>query len=227
VQAPIIVTFHAPAHPAYDFRRFYEGAKARGFMLYPGKLTQVETFRVGCIGAIGRNEMRQAVEPGHRGGRHAEGNGHSPTATPGALPSGFPRPHDPSGPAPWPCNPKEHPALAAVRKRGAGKVKVAVSDIDGILRGKYLHIATSSSAAPRAASASATWSSAGTRTTVCYDNTTVTGWQHGFPDALARLDLDTARHVPWDGNVPFFLGDFVNADGSPFPCARGRRSSAC
>ena len=62
VQAPIIVTFHAPADPAYDFKHFYEGAKARGFMLYPGKLTQVETFRVGCIGSIGRHEMRQAVE---------------------------------------------------------------------------------------------------------------------------------------------------------------------
>ena len=61
VQAPIIVTVHAPAHPAYDFRRFYAGAKARGFILYPGKLTEVETFRVGCIGAIGANEMRQAV----------------------------------------------------------------------------------------------------------------------------------------------------------------------
>jgi 2-aminoethylphosphonate-pyruvate transaminase len=61
VQAPIIVTFHAPAHPAYDFKRFYAAAKARGFILYPGKLTQVETFRVGCIGAIGRNEMREAV----------------------------------------------------------------------------------------------------------------------------------------------------------------------
>jgi 2-aminoethylphosphonate-pyruvate transaminase len=61
VQAPIIVTFHAPAHPAYDFKRFYEGAKQRGFILYPGKLTEVETFRVGCIGAIGRNEMQQAV----------------------------------------------------------------------------------------------------------------------------------------------------------------------
>ena len=44
VQAPIIVTFHAPAHPGYEFRRFYEAAKARGFILYPGKLTQVETF---------------------------------------------------------------------------------------------------------------------------------------------------------------------------------------
>ena len=62
VQAPIIVTFHAPADPKYEFKRFYAGAKARGFMLYPGKLTQVETFRVGCIGAIGPNEMRQAVE---------------------------------------------------------------------------------------------------------------------------------------------------------------------
>ncbi len=61
VQAPIIVTFHAPDHPNYEFKRFYEAAKARGFVLYPGKLTQVETFRVGCIGAIGPNEMRQAV----------------------------------------------------------------------------------------------------------------------------------------------------------------------
>jgi 2-aminoethylphosphonate-pyruvate transaminase len=62
VQAPIIVTFHAPAHAAYDFKRFYAGAKQRGFILYPGKLTQIETFRVGCIGAIGRNEMNQAVQ---------------------------------------------------------------------------------------------------------------------------------------------------------------------
>jgi 2-aminoethylphosphonate-pyruvate transaminase len=62
VQAPIIVTFHAPAHAAYDFKRFYDGAKQRGFVLYPGKLTQLETFRVGCIGAIGRNEMGQAVQ---------------------------------------------------------------------------------------------------------------------------------------------------------------------
>ena len=61
LQAPIIVTFHAPEHAAYQFRAFYDEAKKRGFILYPGKLTQVETFRVGCIGAIGRNEMQQAV----------------------------------------------------------------------------------------------------------------------------------------------------------------------
>ena len=61
LQAPIIVTFHAPADPAYAFKPFYEKVKARGYVLYPGKLTQVETFRVGCIGAIDDNEMRNVV----------------------------------------------------------------------------------------------------------------------------------------------------------------------
>ena len=61
IQAPIIVTFHAPADPRYDFKKFYEAVKALGFILYPGKLTQLETFRVGCIGAIGPTEMKRAV----------------------------------------------------------------------------------------------------------------------------------------------------------------------
>ncbi|SFC28788.1 2-aminoethylphosphonate--pyruvate transaminase [Polaromonas sp. OV174] len=61
IQAPIIVTFHAPADSRYEFKKFYAAARERGFVLYPGKLTQVETFRVGCIGAIGPNEMAQAV----------------------------------------------------------------------------------------------------------------------------------------------------------------------
>ncbi|MEP7067956.1 MAG: 2-aminoethylphosphonate--pyruvate transaminase [Usitatibacter sp.] len=61
VQAPIIVTFHAPADPAYAFKAFYEKVRSRGYILYPGKLTQVETFRVGCIGAIDANEMRNVA----------------------------------------------------------------------------------------------------------------------------------------------------------------------
>lgn len=61
VQAPIIVTFHAPADPAYEFKRFYAAVRERGYILYPGKLTKVETFRVGCIGAIDANEMRNVV----------------------------------------------------------------------------------------------------------------------------------------------------------------------
>jgi len=118
----------------------------------------------------------------------------------------------------------EHPALTAVRDSNAGKVKVACSDIDGILRGKYLHRDKFLGAAqPHPLGGFGFcdvvfgWDS-GDQT---YDNTQVTGWQHGFPDALARLDLDTARNVPWDNQVPFFLGEFINADGSPFPvCPR-------
>jgi 2-aminoethylphosphonate-pyruvate transaminase len=61
IQAPIIVTFHAPADPRYAFKAFYDKVRDKGFILYPGKLTQLETFRVGCIGAIGPAEMRHAV----------------------------------------------------------------------------------------------------------------------------------------------------------------------
>lgn len=113
-----------------------------------------------------------------------------------------------------------HPALDKLRKSGAAKVKVAVSDIDGILRGKLLHIDKFMGAVEGGfgfCDVVFGWDVHD----VTYDNTSVTGWQHGFPDALARVDLDTARTVPWDDDVPFFLGDFVNADGSPFPvCPR-------
>jgi 2-aminoethylphosphonate-pyruvate transaminase len=61
LQAPIIVTFHSPPDPKYDFRDFYGRVRDRGFILYPGKLTAVDTFRVGCIGAIGPDTLRQAV----------------------------------------------------------------------------------------------------------------------------------------------------------------------
>lgn len=61
IQAPIIVTFHAPSDTRYAFKSFYESVRDKGFVLYPGKLTQVETFRVGCIGAITATEMRHAV----------------------------------------------------------------------------------------------------------------------------------------------------------------------
>jgi 2-aminoethylphosphonate-pyruvate transaminase len=61
LQAPIIVTFHAPSDPNYTFAEFYQRVRAKGYVLYPGKLTKVETFRVGCIGAIDPNEMQNVV----------------------------------------------------------------------------------------------------------------------------------------------------------------------
>lgn len=118
------------------------------------------------------------------------------------------------------ASPTVHPALAALKKAGATKVKVAVSDIDGVLRGKYLHIDKFEGAADGGfgfCDVVFGWDMLDSP----YDNTQVTGWQHGFPDALARIDLDTARRVPWDNGVPFFLGEFVNADGTPHPvCPR-------
>ena len=60
-QAPVIVTFLAPGDPNYDFQKFYDRVRERGFVLYPGKLTQVDTLRVGCIGAIDEHVMRAAV----------------------------------------------------------------------------------------------------------------------------------------------------------------------
>jgi 2-aminoethylphosphonate-pyruvate transaminase len=62
IQAPIIVTFHAPQTPRYEFKSFYNAVKSRGYILYPGKLTTVETFRVGCIGQLGERGISGAVE---------------------------------------------------------------------------------------------------------------------------------------------------------------------
>ncbi len=113
--------------------------------------------------------------------------------------------------------------LEAVRKYPGNRVKVAVADIDGVLRGKYLHKDKFFSAAEGGfgfCDVVFGWDSQD----VCYDNTTITGWHKGFPDVLARIDLKTHRNVPWDDGVPFFLGDFVwQKDGkeAPFPlCPR-------
>lgn len=62
LQAPIIVTFHRPADPAFDFERFYRAIAARGFLIYPGKLTVADSFRVGCIGQVFEDDLRRAVE---------------------------------------------------------------------------------------------------------------------------------------------------------------------
>ncbi|MEX3946234.1 2-aminoethylphosphonate--pyruvate transaminase [Paraburkholderia sp. EG287B] len=60
-RSPIIVTFFSPADPAFDFARFYELMKSQGFIIYPGKLTSVESFRIGCIGALDETVMRRVV----------------------------------------------------------------------------------------------------------------------------------------------------------------------
>jgi 2-aminoethylphosphonate-pyruvate transaminase len=62
LQAPIIVTFAMPRHPAFRFAEFYDRLHARGFVIYPGKLMRAESFRIGCIGAIDESDIGAAVE---------------------------------------------------------------------------------------------------------------------------------------------------------------------
>ncbi|CAM5195239.1 2-aminoethylphosphonate--pyruvate transaminase OS=Bosea thiooxidans OX=53254 GN=phnW PE=3 SV=1 [Bosea thiooxidans] len=57
-QAPIIVTFHMPQDKAFVFQRFYDALKEAGYVIYPGKLTVADSFRIGCIGALGAQDMR-------------------------------------------------------------------------------------------------------------------------------------------------------------------------
>ncbi|HEV7386249.1 MAG TPA: 2-aminoethylphosphonate--pyruvate transaminase [Phenylobacterium sp.] len=52
VQAPIIATFRPRAGEPFDFNRFHGALSDSGFVIYPGKLTREETFRIGCIGAV-------------------------------------------------------------------------------------------------------------------------------------------------------------------------------
>ena len=61
LQAPIIVSFRMPADLNFRFENFYDMLKAKGFVIYPGKLAVAESFRIGCIGAIDENDMRAAV----------------------------------------------------------------------------------------------------------------------------------------------------------------------
>lgn len=58
-QAPIIVTVAAPQSPAYDFGALYDALLGRGYAIYPGKLTEQDSFRIGCIGAIDGPAMDQ------------------------------------------------------------------------------------------------------------------------------------------------------------------------
>ena len=114
-----------------------------------------------------------------------------------------------------PKNPVEakSPALKRLADPAIQKVKVATTDIDGVLRGKYLHKNKFLSAAEGGGFGFCNvvfgWDSAD----VCYDNCDYTGWHTGYPDANARVDLKTYREIPWENKLPFFLADFEDDKG--------------
>ncbi len=109
---------------------------------------------------------------------------------------------------------KNNTALDYVKKYPAEKVKLAVTDIDGILRGKVIHRDKFLSVLEKGfgfCDVVFGWDAGD----VAYDNTAYTGWHTGYPDANARIDVNTFRKVPWDNDIPFFLADFADENGKP------------
>jgi glutamine synthetase len=104
-----------------------------------------------------------------------------------------------------------------VNAHPSGKVKLAIADIDGVLRGKYISKQKFMSVIEGELGFCDVvfgWDMAD----VCYDNGTFTGWHSGYPDAKAKLDLSTFRKIPWENDVPFFLGEFI--EGAAEVCPR-------
>ena len=104
--------------------------------------------------------------------------------------------------------------LQYVKDHPSGKVKIAITDIDGILRGKYISTKKFLSVIESSTGFCDVifgWDASD----VAYDNVTYTGWHTGYPDAPVRIDLTTFRKIPWENDLPFFLGEVMNNEGQP------------
>lgn len=107
-----------------------------------------------------------------------------------------------------------------VKDHPSGKVKIAFTDIDGILRGKYISTEKFLSAVDSHTSFCDVifgWDS----NDAVFDNVSYTGLHTGYPDTPAKIDIKTFRKIPWENNIPFFLGEMIDKKGQPSPvCPR-------
>jgi 2-aminoethylphosphonate-pyruvate transaminase len=60
-QSCIITSFHYPKHPNFKFGDFYDHLAKRGFVIYPGKVSRAECFRIGTIGRIFEADVRELL----------------------------------------------------------------------------------------------------------------------------------------------------------------------
>ncbi len=100
-----------------------------------------------------------------------------------------------------------------VSKHPSGRVKVAITDIDGVLRGKYISSEKFVSVVNGNLGFCDVifgWDMADQ----AYDNNSFTGWHSGYPDAKVKLSINSFRKIPWENDLPFFLGEFVDATGN-------------
>lgn len=101
-----------------------------------------------------------------------------------------------------------------VKNHPLGKVKIAFADIDGILRGKYISSEKFISVVENGTGFCDVifgWDA----NDAAYDTAEFTGWHTGYPDAPARIDITTFRKIPWEYDIPFFLGELVDKYGEP------------
>ena len=101
--------------------------------------------------------------------------------------------------------------IKLLTEQGATKIKLAVTDIDGVLRGKVISFEKFRSCVEKGfgfCDVVFGWDAAD----AAYDNVQYTGWHTGYPDAIAVIDHTTFRRIPWENDLPFFLADFHNGD---------------
>jgi glutamine synthetase len=109
---------------------------------------------------------------------------------------------------------------AKVSQHASAKVKIAYTDIDGILRGKYISREKFLSILEKGSTFCDVifgWDAAD----ALYDRSTYTGWHTGFPDSPAQLAPGTLRFIPWEEQLPFMLGELTDSNGNASPvCPR-------
>jgi glutamine synthetase len=112
-----------------------------------------------------------------------------------------------------PTNQATAKLLQQLTDKNTRKVKVAVTDIDGVLRGKVISFDKFKTVAEKSfgfCDVIFGWDA----NDVAYDNAHYTGWHTGYPDAVAVVDLETFREIPWENDLPFFLADFSDTKGN-------------
>lgn len=124
-------------------------------------------------------------------------------------------------PAKPPANPRQDIA-ARVRDGAHDHVKVAIADIDGVLRGKYMARDKFLSALDDGfgfCDVVLGWDVADQLYATGKAHERITGWHTGFPDAPVRLLPETGRPIPFEDDLPLFLGEFTGA--AEAVCPRG------